>query len=159
MLVNDNPYSFVLNTDQNSVLAVPGAKEVALELNSLSKTFNMAGFAMARRKIDAVIVGADRITKNGDVANKIGTYSVAVLAEKHGIPFYVAAPESTFDKILISGDQIIVEERDSKEVTEVLGRRIAPDGAEVWSPAFDITPHQLVSSYITDTGVRPGGRS
>ena len=122
-------------------------------------TDNMAGFAMARKKIDAVIVGADRITKNGDVANKIGTYSVAVLAEKHGIPFYVAAPESTFDKTLISGDQIIVEERDGDEITEVLGRKIAPPGAKFWSPAFDITPHELISAYITDTGIRPGGRS
>lgn len=121
-------------------------------------TDNMAGYCMARGMIDAVITGADRITKNGDVANKIGTYSVAVLAEKHGIPFYVAAPESTFDKVLESGDQIIIEERDPAEVTEGFGRRIAPEGVKVFSPAFDITPHALVTAYITDTGVRPGGR-
>jgi methylthioribose-1-phosphate isomerase len=113
---------------------------------------------MALGKIDAVITGADRITKNGDVANKIGTYGVAVLAKEHGIPFYVAAPESTFDKHLDSGKDIIVEERDPKEVTEGFGSRIAPVECKVFSPAFDITPHKLVTAYITDTGVREGGR-
>ncbi len=121
-------------------------------------TDNMAGYTMKLGRIDAVITGADRITKNGDVANKIGTYSVAVLAEKHGIPFYVAAPESTFDKHLESGDDIIVEERDPSEVTDGFGRRTAPDGCKVFSPAFDITPRELVTAYITDTGVREGGR-
>ncbi|MCK5126580.1 MAG: S-methyl-5-thioribose-1-phosphate isomerase [candidate division Zixibacteria bacterium] len=121
-------------------------------------TDNMAGYSMALGKIDAVITGADRITKNGDVANKIGTYSVAVLAKEHGIPFYVAAPESTYDKILESGNDIIVEERAPEEVTEGFGNRTAPDGVKVFSPAFDITPHELVTAYITDTGVRPGGR-
>ncbi len=121
-------------------------------------TDNMAGYTMKLGRIDAVITGADRITKNGDVANKIGTYSVAVLAAKHDIPFYVAAPESTFDKDMESGDGIVVEERDPKEVTEGFGRRTAPDGCKVFSPAFDITPHELVTAYITDSGVRPGGR-
>ncbi len=121
-------------------------------------TDNMAGYTMKLGRIDAVITGADRITKNGDVANKIGTYSVAVLAQMHGIPFYVAAPESTFDKDMESGDDIIVEERDPREVTEGFGRRTAPDGCKVFSPAFDITPHNLVTAYITDTGVRDGGR-
>jgi methylthioribose-1-phosphate isomerase len=83
---------------------------------------------------------------------------VAVLAKKHGIPFYVAAPESTFDKYLESGQDIIVEERAPEEVTEGFGKRTAPDGAKVFSPAFDITPHELVTAYMTDTGIRPGGR-
>ncbi|MFH1700679.1 MAG: S-methyl-5-thioribose-1-phosphate isomerase [Candidatus Zixiibacteriota bacterium] len=121
-------------------------------------TDNMAGYAMAQGKIDAVITGADRITKNGDVANKIGTYSVAILAREHGIPFYVAAPDSTFDKILESGKDIIVEERSPKEVTEGFGKRTAPEGVKVYSPAFDITPNELITAYITDTGVKPGGR-
>ena len=121
-------------------------------------TDNMAGYCMARGKIDAVIVGADRIAKNGDVANKIGTYGLAVLAKEHGLPFYVAAPESTFDKILESGNDIVIEERDAKEITEGFGRRTAPEGVKVFSPAFDITPRRLVTAYITDTGVRPGGK-
>jgi len=121
-------------------------------------TDNMAGYVMALGKIDAVIIGADRITKNGDVANKIGTYGVAVLAEKHQIPFYVAAPESTFDKNLETGKDIIIEQRASEEVTEGFGKRTAPPEVNVFNPAFDITPHELVSAYITDTGLRPGGR-
>ncbi len=121
-------------------------------------TDNMAGYLMSLGKIDAVITGADRITKNGDVANKIGTYSVAVLAHRHGIPFYVAAPASTFDKNLESGGDIIIEERASEEVTEGFGRRTAPVGIKVFNPAFDITPHELVTAYITDTGILSGGR-
>jgi methylthioribose-1-phosphate isomerase len=121
-------------------------------------TDNMAGYSMALGKIDAVITGADRITKNGDVANKIGTYGVAVLAQKHDIPFYVAAPESTFDKHLESGKDIIVEVRAAEEITEGFGNRTAPADTKVFSPAFDITPHELVTAYFTDTGVRPGGR-
>ncbi len=122
-------------------------------------TDNMAGYAMAQGKIDAVITGADRITQNGDVANKIGTYAVAVLAEKHNIPFYVAAPESTFDKELETGDDIIIEEREPDEVTNGFGIPTAPAGVKVFSPAFDITPHNLVTAYITDSGIRPGGRT
>lgn len=122
-------------------------------------TDNMAGYAMAQGKIDAVITGADRITKNGDVANKIGTYAVAVLAREHNIPFYVAAPESTFDKELESGSDIIIEEREPSEVTNGFGKPTAPEGVKVYSPAFDITPHSLVTAYITDTGIRPGGRA
>jgi len=121
-------------------------------------TDNMAGYTMSLGKIDAVITGADRITKNGDVANKIGTYSVAVLAQKHGIPFYVAAPDSTFDKVLESGRDIPIEERSPEEVTNGFGKRTAPLGVKVFSPAFDITPHELVTAYITNTGIRPGGR-
>lgn len=121
-------------------------------------TDNMAAYSMALGNIDVVITGADRITKNGDVANKIGTYGVAVLAKEHGIPFYVAAPESTFDRQLESGKDIVVEERDPKEITEGFGRRTAPEGCRVFSPAFDITPHAFVTAYITDTGIRDGGR-
>jgi len=121
-------------------------------------TDNMAGYLMSLGKVDAVITGADRITKNGDVANKIGTYTLAVLAREHKIPFYVAAPESTFDKNLESGKDIIVEQRSPEEVTDGFGKRISPEGVKVINPAFDITPHKLVTAYITDTGIRPGGR-
>jgi len=119
---------------------------------------NVAGMLMRQGEIDHVIVGADRIAKNGDVANKIGTYSVAVLADRHGVPFYVAAPYSTFDNELESGDRIPIEERSPVEVTEGFGKRTAPAGVKVYSPAFDVTPHELVTYYITDGGLRPGGR-
>ena len=119
---------------------------------------NVAGMLMRQGEIDHVIVGADRIAKNGDVANKIGTYSVAVLADRHGVPFYVAAPYSTFDNELESGDRIPIEERSPMEVTEGFGKRTAPEGVKVYSPAFDVTPHELVTYYITDGGLRPGGR-
>jgi len=92
------------------------------------------------------------------VANKIGTYSVAVLADRHGVPFYVAAPYSTFDNELASGDQIPIEERSPVEVTEGFGKRTAPEGVKVYSPAFDVTPHELVTYYITAEGLRLGGR-
>jgi methylthioribose-1-phosphate isomerase len=121
-------------------------------------TDNMAGYLMSLGKVDAVITGADRITKNGDVTNKIGTYTLAVLAREHKIPFYVAAPESTFDKNLESGKDIIVEQRSPEEVTSGFGKRISPEGVKVINPAFDITPHKLVTAYITDTGIRPGDR-
>lgn len=116
-------------------------------------TDSMAGWVMKQRKIQAVIVGADRITLNGDVANKIGTYSVAVLAKEHGIPFYVAAPASTFDFTMHSGDAIPIEERQADEITTIGGVRIAPAEVEVYNPAFDVTPHALVSALITEYGV------
>ena len=119
---------------------------------------NVAGMLMRQGKIDHVIVGADRIAKNGDVANKIGTYSVAVLADRHGVPFYVAAPYSTFDNELESGDRIPIEERSPVEVTEGFGKRTAPEGVKVYSPAFDVTPHELVTYYIIDEGLKPGGK-
>lgn len=112
-----------------------------------------AGFLMQQGKVDAVIVGADRITANGDVANKIGTYGLAVLAQYHGIPFYVAAPASTFDLSLASGSEIPIEQRDSKEVTCGMGKQTAPDNIRVYNPAFDVTPHQLITALITDKGV------
>jgi methylthioribose-1-phosphate isomerase len=116
-------------------------------------TDNTAAFVMKQGLVDLVVVGADRIARNGDVANKIGTYNLAVLAEKHKIPFYVAAPISSIDFQLSSGAGIPIEERDPKEVTEGFGKRIAPHGVHVYSPAFDITPHELVTSIITEHGI------
>lgn len=116
-------------------------------------TDNMAGYLMARGKVDMVIVGADRIAANGDVANKIGTYGVAVLAREHGLPFYVAAPFSTVDLNLASGEEIPIEERDHTEVTHLAGQPVAPEGVQVWNPAFDVTPNRLVDAIITDRGV------
>jgi methylthioribose-1-phosphate isomerase len=114
---------------------------------------NTAGAMMRQGKIDAVIVGADRIAANGDVANKIGTYTVAVLAREHGIPFYVAAPLSTVDLNTPDGRQIPIEQRSSREVTHMAGRQIVPDGVQVENPAFDVTPHQYVSAIITECGI------
>jgi methylthioribose-1-phosphate isomerase len=108
---------------------------------------------MARGEINAVVVGADRIAANGDVANKIGTYTVAVLAKEHGIPFYVAAPVSTFDLATPTGAGIPIEERPSEEVTHVAGRRVAPEGVLVRNPAFDVTPHRYVTAIICESGV------
>jgi methylthioribose-1-phosphate isomerase len=116
-------------------------------------TDSMSGYLMSRGMIHLVIVGADRISANGDVANKIGTYSLAFLAKGHGIPFYVAAPLSTLDLSLGTGDEIPIEERDSKEVTHPCGREIAPEGVRVLNPAFDVTPHQYVTAIITERGV------
>ena len=116
-------------------------------------TDSMAGHFMKKGVIDCVIVGADRIAANGDVANKIGTYSVAVLARENGIPFYVAAPVSTIDFSLASGDDIPIEERSPNEVTHILGVRIAPEGVSAANPAFDVTPHRYVTAIITEAGV------
>ena len=116
-------------------------------------TDNMAGHTMRAGKVSAVVVGADRIAGNGDVANKIGTYSVAVLAKENGIPFYVAAPISTLDLTLASGDEIPIEERASEEVTHIRGERIAPANTEVMNPAFDVTPNKYVTAIITEKGV------
>jgi len=114
---------------------------------------NMAGVMMRQKKVGAVIVGADRIAANGDVANKIGTYSVAVLAKEHGLPFYVAAPWSTVDMATPDGDHIPIEQRAAKEVTHLAGKQIAPDGVSVENPAFDVTPHKYVTAIITERGV------
>ena len=116
-------------------------------------TDNMAGHVMKQGKVDAVVVGADRIAANGDTANKIGTYMVAVLAKQHDIPFYVAAPISTLDLTLKSGEEIPIEERDAREVTHLRDHKIAPDGIEVRNPAFDVTPNELIAAIITDKGV------
>lgn len=116
-------------------------------------TDNMAGHVMKSGRIDAVVVGADRIAANGDTANKIGTYMVAVLAREHGIPFYVAAPMTTMDLSLKSGDEIPIEERDPMEVTHIKDHQMAPDGIDVHNPAFDVTPNRFISAIITDKGV------
>ncbi len=116
-------------------------------------TDNMAGHFMKKGRIDCVVVGADRIAANGDVANKIGTYTVAVLAKENNIPFYVAAPISTLDLTLASGDLIPIEERNQEEVTHVKGAQLAPAGISIANPAFDVTPNQYVAAIITERGV------
>src|SRR5256712_7585156 len=116
-------------------------------------TDNMAGHVMKQGKVDCVVVGADRIAANGDAANKIGTYMVAVLAKQHNIPFYVAAPISTIDLSISSGNEIPIEERDSKEVTHMRDQQLAPDGVSVHNFAFDVTPNDLIAAIITDRGV------
>jgi len=116
-------------------------------------TDNMAGHVMKNGQVDAVVVGADRIASNGDTANKIGTYMVAVLAKQHNIPFYVAAPITTLDLTLASGAEIPIEERDPSEVTHIRDHQLAPDGISVQNPAFDVTPNELITAIITDRGV------
>jgi methylthioribose-1-phosphate isomerase len=119
-------------------------------------TDNMAGHFLKSGRIGCVVVGADRIAANGDVANKIGTYSVAVLAKENGIPFYVAAPISTLDLALASGDEIPIEQRAASEVTHVFGVAVAPEGIRVENPAFDVTPNRYVTAIITERGVARG---
>ena len=116
-------------------------------------TDNMAGHFMTAGRIGCVVVGADRIAANGDVANKIGTYSVAVLAKENGVPFYVAAPISTLDLTLASGDQIPIEQRPAIEVTHMYGQLVAPEGTVVQNPAFDVTPARYITAIITENGV------
>jgi methylthioribose-1-phosphate isomerase len=116
-------------------------------------TDSMAGHVMKSGKVDAVVVGADRIAANGDTANKIGTYMVAVLARQHKIPFYVAAPVTTLDLTLESGDDIPIEERDPMEITHIRDHQLAPDGIDIQNPAFDVTPNELITAIITDKGV------
>lgn len=114
---------------------------------------NMAAQVMREGKVDLIIVGADRIASNGDTANKIGTYGVALAAKAHSIPFYVAAPYSTFDMSLACGDEIPIEERSSDEITTSFGRQVAPDGVHVYNPAFDVTPADLIAGFITERGI------
>ncbi len=116
-------------------------------------TDSMAGHVMREGRVDAVIVGADRIAANGDVANKIGTYALAVLAGAHGLPFYVSAPLSTIDRRTPTGADIVIEERDPREVTHGFGRQTAPTGVAVYNPAFDVTPARLVTAIVTERGV------
>ena len=116
-------------------------------------TDSMAGFLMKQGKISKVIVGADRIAANGDVANKIGTYSLAVLAKEHNIPFYVAAPLSTIDISIKNGDEIPIEERNAEEITTIRGIRVAPEGVQVYNPAFDVTPNRYITAIVTEAGV------
>jgi methylthioribose-1-phosphate isomerase len=135
-----------------------GARLTAWELEKLGIPYfvitdNMAGWLMKKGEISLAVVGADRIVRNGDTANKIGTYSAAVLAKENNIPFYVAAPLSTFDFSLETGDQIPIEERSPQEVKEINGRLITPSGAKVRNPAFDVTPARYISAIISETGV------
>jgi len=135
-----------------------GARLTAWELEQLGIPCTLiadvlAGAIMAAGEVDLVVVGADRITANGDVANKVGTYPLAVLARYHEVPFYVAAPVSTIDDRTPTGADIVIEDRDPAELTTISGRRIAPDGIRVLNRAFDVTPAELVTAYITETGV------
>jgi methylthioribose-1-phosphate isomerase len=142
-----------------------GARLTAWELDRLGVPMTLIadtvpGSLMAGGRVDLVAVGADRIAANGDVANKIGTYQLAVLARAHGIPFYVAAPTSTIDPETRSGSDVAIEIRPSEEVAEVRGVRLAPEGARALNPAFDITPARLVTAIVTERGVvRPPFRS
>ena len=115
---------------------------------------NAAGYFMKKNEIDMVITGADRIAKNGDFANKIGTYEKAVIAKENDVPFYVAAPISTFDTMIESGDEIIIEQREDEEVTHVKNTRIVPENIKVKNPAFDVTPHRFVTGFITEEGIK-----
>ena len=146
----------VLITETRPLLQ--GARITAWELKELKIPFtlitdSMAGYFMSRGEVDCVIVGADRIAANGDTANKIGTYTLAVLAKEHGIPFYVAAPRTTIDPALASGDEIPIEQRSPEEVTHIQGTAIAPAGIEAANPAFDVTPHRYVTAIITEGGI------
>jgi methylthioribose-1-phosphate isomerase len=116
-------------------------------------TDSTAASVLREGRVQAVIVGADRIAANGDTANKVGTYPLAVLAQRHNVPMYVAAPVSTLDPHTLTGNDIPIEERDPSEVTQVAGIRIAPEGVRTYTPAFDVTPHELISAIITDRGV------
>lgn len=135
-----------------------GARLTAYELERLVIPYevitdNMAGWLMHRGQVNLAVVGADRIARNGDTANKIGTYSVAVLAKENGVPFYVAAPLSTFDLSLATGEEIPIEERPAAEVKEINGRLVTPPGARVRNPAFDVTPARYITAIITERGV------
>jgi methylthioribose-1-phosphate isomerase len=135
-----------------------GARLTAWELEKIGVPYavitdNMAGWLMHRGEVSLAVVGADRIARNGDAANKIGTYSVAVLAKENGLPFYVAAPLSTFDFSLADGDGIPIEERPAAEVREIAGRLITPAGAQVRNPAFDVTPARYITAIITEKGI------
>ena len=112
-----------------------------------------AAIAIKEQRIDLVIVGADRVARNGDVANKVGTYALAIFAAHHAIPFYVAAPRSTFDLTIANGTGIPIEERAADEVTSFAGARAAPEGAAVYNPAFDVTPGHLVTAFVTEYGI------
>ena len=135
-----------------------GARLTAWELGQANVPFtlitdSMAGYIMQRGEVSCVVVGADRIAANGDTANKIGTYPLAVLGKEHGIPFYVAAPTTTIDPVITTGDEIPIEERDAEEVTHIGGVRIPPEGVSVINPAFDVTPHRYITAIITERGI------
>ena len=149
--------SFKVYADETRPL-LQGARLTAWELQQAGIDVtvicdNMAGWLMKEGRIDLVITGADRIAANGDAANKIGTYSLSVLAKQHGVPFYIAAPSSTFDLSIAGGDEIPIEQRESSEVTRLAGVPTAPDGVAVYNPAFDVTPAQNITAIITEKGV------
>lgn len=136
-----------------------GARLTAWELKKEHIPFklitdSMAGHLMSQTKIDMVIVGADRIARNGDTANKIGTYTLAVLAQENRVPFYVAAPSSTFDNRIATGEEIVIEERSPDEVTHQAGKLVSPANTEARNPAFDITPARFIKGFITETGIK-----
>lgn len=136
---------------QGARLTVWELMEEGIEVTLI--TDNMAAHVMHKKDIDLVLLGADRIARNGDTANKIGTYQHALSARAHGIPFYVVVPVSTIDTDTANGDEISIEERDPLEILEIRGRRIAPEGTDVYNPAFDVTPAELITAIITDRGV------
>lgn len=157
LLGKERGIHFKVYADETRPL-LQGARLTAWELYNAGVdvtviTDNMAGMLMKQGKIDAVIVGCDRVAANGDAANKIGTYSAAVLAKHHNIPFYVAGPTSTIDLHTKTGDEIPIEERNAEEVTCGFGKRTAPEGVKVYNPAFDVTPHELISAIITEKGI------
>ncbi len=150
-------HRFTVYCDETRPL-LQGARLTAWELtqgglDAVLITDNMAAQVMREGKVQMVIVGADRIAANGDTANKIGTYGVAILAHRHGIPFYVAAPYSTFDLNIKNGRDIPIELRSSEEITEGFGRRTAPNGIKTYSPAFDVTPAELIKGIVTERGI------
>lgn len=142
---------------QGSRLTAWELQQAGIDVTVISD--NMAAHVMKEGRVSIVFVGSDRIASNGDTANKIGTYGVAILAREHGIPFYVLAPTSTFDMSLKCGDEIPIEERAAEEITEGFGRRTAPDGVQVYSPAFDVTPSEYIAGIICEHGIaRPDYR-
>jgi len=156
-VANAAGHVFTVYCDETRPL-LQGSRLTAWELmhagiDAVVITDSMSAQVMREGRVDLVITGADRIAANGDAANKIGTYALAILARHHGIPFYVAAPYSTFDLGLVSGDAIPIEQRGAEEITEGFGRRTAPAGARTYSPAFDVTPADLITAIITDRGI------
>ncbi len=136
---------------QGSRLTVWELKNAGIDVTLICD--NMSAHTMKSKKIDCVIVGADRIAANGDAANKIGTYGLSIIAKQHNVPFYVAAPASTFDLSITSGEEIPIEERDADEITTIAGHKIAPDDIKVFNPAFDVTPASNIKAIITERGV------
>ncbi len=146
----------VLATETRPLLQ--GARLTAFELKEAGIPFrlitdSMAGHFMQKGEVTLVITGADRVAANGDTANKIGTYSLAVLAKAHNIPFYIAAPSTTFDLATLTGQEIVIEEREAGEVTCFAGKAVAPEGIDVYNPAFDVTPAELITAFITEKGI------
>ncbi|PRX48260.1 methylthioribose-1-phosphate isomerase [Prauserella shujinwangii] len=152
----DGHVEYVLADETRPLLQ--GARLTAWELAEAGVPYRLlpdsaAASAIARGLVDVVLVGADRVAANGDVANKVGTYGLALAAARHGIPFVVVAPESTVDKELATGEAIVIEERGADELTHIGDRRVAPDGAAVFNPAFDVTPVELITAVVTEHGV------